>query len=270
MMGRMLALTVLATAGAMIASAGRAQDGGAAPADAGVPRAGRPRAHVAVTPDWLEGGARRSRSLVIALHGGSWNGRTPAQLAERLREELDAPARRAGLRLLVPVAPAQQDDETWQVPWVTPSGEAAVLSLLQQEVAAGRALPDRVSLAGHGAGATGALTLAARHPELLAAVAAWSGTPPPVWDEDGRVIALLDDPADGLWSVPVYLWTGTDDEHLDRDALALFTNRLRTAAAQRGGPGLSWEQGPGGHGYGPRGPDAGLAFLKGRRRQRRR
>ncbi|MHC5211596.1 MAG: alpha/beta hydrolase-fold protein [Planctomycetota bacterium] len=248
-------IALMVTLCASFASAGRSQDAGGGPA---------------LVPDVLEGGRSRSRVLVIALHGGSWSGHSPRHLAERLRDELDAPVRRQGMRLLVPVAPALEQGRTWQVPWVQPAGEAAVLSLLQQELAADRVLPDRVSLAGHGAGATGALTVAARHPDLFAAVAAWSGTPSPVWGPDGRVVDLLDDPAEGLWRVPVYLWTGTDDEHIDRDTLRLFVNRLRNAAEQRGGPGLTWEQGPGGHGYGPRGPEPGLVFLKGRRKQQRR
>src|SRR5262245_28096245 len=53
----------------------------------------------------LVGGRPNGRALVVALHGGSWTGRTPPQLAERLRTELDGEARRAGLRLIVPVAP---------------------------------------------------------------------------------------------------------------------------------------------------------------------
>jgi poly(3-hydroxybutyrate) depolymerase len=218
-------------------------------------------------PDALEGGRTRSRVLVVALHGGSWSGLGPLALAERLHADLDAPVRRAGMRLLVPVAPAPQSDAHWQVPWTQPSGEASVLALLQHELAAGRALADRVSIVGHGAGATGALAVAARHPDLFAAVAAWSGTPSPVWNAEGRVVGLVDDPADGLWRVPVFLWTGTDDEHLDRDALDLFVSRMRHLAGQRGGPGLVWEQGPGGHGYGPRGPGPGLEFVGGRRRQ---
>jgi poly(3-hydroxybutyrate) depolymerase len=263
---RIIRLCLWLALSAACAAATRAQDAGAPPADRDAPAERRSGPSAAV-PDALEGGRSRSRVLVIALHGGSWNDRTPRQLAGRLLEELDAPARSLGLRLLVPVAPAQQDDARWQVPWVQPDGEAAVLALLQQELKAKRALPDRVSLAGHGAGATGALTVAARHPDLFAAVAAWSGTPPPLWNADGRVVGLVDDPADGLWRVPVYLWTGTDDEHLDRDTLRLFVTRLRDVAEQRGGPGLTWEQSPGGHGYGPSGPATGLGFLKSKRRQ---
>jgi pimeloyl-ACP methyl ester carboxylesterase len=217
----------------------------------------------------LVGGRPNSRALVVALHGGSWTGRTPPQLAERMRAELDGEARRAGLRLVVPVAPASSEDDAWQVPWRTAAGEALVLRVISDELEGGRVDPRRIHLAGHGAGATGALHLAARHPELIAGVAAWSGAPSPLWDDERRVVGLADDPVAGLREVAVYLWTGVDDEHLDRAALALLTAGLRR---QRDGPGalpLVIESGEGGHGYGP-GPRAGLRFLALQRKPARR
>ena len=208
----------------------------------------------------LVGGRLNSRALVVALHGGSWTGKTPPQLAERMRAELDGEARRAGLRLVVPVAPDSGEGEEWQVPWLSPAGEALVLRVISDELEAGHVDPRRIHLAGHGAGATGALQLAARHPEIIAGVAAWSGVPSPLWDADRRVVGLVGDPVAGLRDVAVYLWTGSDDEHLDRAALALFIDGLRR---QRGVPRsrpLLVDSGEGGHGYGP-GPRAGLRFL---------
>jgi len=216
----------------------------------------------------LVGGRTNARALVVALHGGSWTGRTPRQLAERLLAELDGEARRAGLRLVVPVAPSNERDEQWQVPWLTPQGEADVLSVLSSELESGRADPRRLHLAGHGAGATAALHLAARHPELIAGVAAWSGTPAPLWDEGGRVVGLVDDPVAGLAEVSVYLWTGADDPHLDRAALELLTSGLRRQR-EGGGQPLLIESGAGGHGYGES-PRAGLRFLAEQRKTARR
>jgi len=228
------------------------------------PPATTARAPAAPADAPLVGGRVNSRALVIVLHGGSWTGRTPPQLAERMRAELDGEARRAGLRLVVPVAPDGGEDDEWQVPWLTAAGEALVLRVITDEVEAGRVDPRRIHLAGHGAGATGALHLAARHPELIAGVAAWSGAPSPLWDEERHVVGLAGDPVAGLREVAVYLWTGSDDEHLDRAALALLTDGLRR---QRDGPRsrpLLIESGAGGHGYGP-GPRAGLRFLAGQR-----
>jgi acetyl esterase/lipase len=218
-------------------------------------------APAAPTPEApLVGGRLNSRALVVALHGGSWTAKTPPQLAERMRAELDGEARRAGLRLVVPVAPDSGEGEEWQVPWLTPAGEALVLRVISDEVEAGRVDPRRIHLAGHGAGATGALHLAARHPEIIAGVAAWSGAPSPVWDEKRRVIGLASDPVAGLRDVAVYLWTGTDDEHLDRAALALLVDGLRRQRDVPRSRPLLIESGEGGHGYGP-GPRAGLRFL---------
>ena len=230
-----------------------------------LPALGPSAAHVDEPLDALVGGQPKARALVVALHGGSWTGRTPRQLAERLLADLDGEARRAGLRLVVPIAPAAGRDEEWQVPWLAPPGEALVLRVLSDEIEARRADPRRLLLAGHGAGATAALHLAARHPELVAAVAAWSGTPAPLWDGPRRGVGLVDDPVAGLSDVAVYLWTGADDDHLDREALELFTDGLRR---QRDGPGsrpLLIESGPGGHGFGD-GPRAGLRFLAGQRK----
>ena len=217
----------------------------------------------------LVGGRTNARALVVALHGGSWTGHKPRQLAERMLAELDGEARRAGLRLVVPVAPSNEHepgrDEPWQVPWLTPQGEADVLGILSRELESGRIDSRRLHLAGHGAGATAALHLAARHPELIAGVAAWSGTPAPLWDEDGRVVGLADDPVTGLAGVAVYVWTGTDDRHLDDAALQLFTSGLRRQREAGGGRPLRIESGAGGHGYGES-PRAGLRFLAEQRR----
>ena len=256
-----LALSVaLAAAGAVCAATARAQSA--------------PSAKV------LEGGRRHARALAVALHGGSWKGASPEELAERTLTELSSAASRAGLRLLVPCAPADQSGADGVVPWLTPAGEARVLSLLDDEVAAGRADRQRLYLVGHGAGATGALTLAARHPDRIAAVAAWSGTPEPLWDRDRRVVGLAGDVIAGLSTVPVYLWTGSDDRALDADALRLFVAGMqRTHAADTHAADASntrprrgdaprtfvWEQAPGGHGYGPEGPEPGLRFVAGHR-----
>jgi poly(3-hydroxybutyrate) depolymerase len=227
-------------------------------------------------PPVLEGGARSSRALVIALHGGSWKDPDPGRLAERCLDDLSDAARRAGLRLLVPVAPAPEAgggrEHVYQVPWLLPEGEALVLALIEGECAGRRADPARICLAGHGAGATGALVLAARHAGRIAGVAAWSGTPAPLWDEHRRVIGLVDDPVPALRDVPVYLWTARDDPWLDRAALGLFTRGLE-AQRQAPAPGaartadlLLVADETGGHGYGVAGPAAGLRFLKAQRR----
>lgn len=227
-------------------------------------------------PIVLEGGRSGSRGLVIALHGGTWTGKPARERADRLKTDLSADARRASLRLLVPVAPepgepgAGKHGQPWHVPWLSPEGDALVLALIEQELESGRADPRRVYLAGHGAGATGALMLAARHHDLIAGVAAWSGVPSPLWDENRRVIGLTEDVVAGLRRVPVYLWSGEDDEVIDRETLGFFVRAMRQQAEQLDGAELRWEQGPGEHGFGAQGAGCGLRFLKKQRKQHRR
>lgn len=214
----------------------------------------------------LEGGKERSKSLVIVLHGGSWRPRPAVQLARSALEALSAEARRRKLRLLAPVAPIQCRTT---VPWLEGPGEALVLDLIDREVDAGRAHADRVYLAGHGSGATAALVLASRHPQRFAAVAAWSGTPPPLWGETQEVVGLAPDPVPGLKGVPVYLWSGNEDPVLDREALRFFVESMKDAADLDSSYELDWDRGPGGHDYGEEGPREGLKFLRARRRQER-
>ncbi|MGQ0553454.1 MAG: PHB depolymerase family esterase [Planctomycetota bacterium] len=238
-----------------------------------------PAARPTTSPTPLVGGQERSRALLVALHGGSWKGRAPQQLAERLLRDFTGEARRAGLRLLVPIAAAADGGVSanaeaggdpvgqsgWSVPWTSAAGQAQVLELITAELRSGRIDARRIYLAGHGAGATGALQVAARNPEVFAGVAVWSGTPAPLWDEHQQVIGLVDDPLPGLRGVPVYVWSGTDDEALDRGALALLLAGLREP---RSAPVLI-ESGLGGHGLGP-GPRAGLQFLRKQLKQQRR
>lgn len=212
----------------------------------------------------LEGGLSGSKALVIALHGGSFDDLPPAELARRLVTDLSSEARAAGLRLLVPVAPPQPaaGAARYVVPWLQPEGEALVWALVRREVAACRADARRIHLAGHGAGATGALTLAARRPDLVAGVAVWSGTPEPLWDEDRRVVGLAEPVIQGLRSVPVFLFTARDDPVLDRAALGFLVEGLQRQADATGSQGLLWIEGEGGHGFGRAGPARGLRFLR--------
>jgi pimeloyl-ACP methyl ester carboxylesterase len=265
-------------------------------------------------PEVLEGGRKRSRRLVLVLHGGSYRPRTPRELAERALEPLDDAARRLGLRTVAPLVPdgwlswdrdgsqealgattgqggSSPDGNDASTIWASPEGEALVLAYLDRELLRKRVDPDRVYLAGHGAGATAAVQLAARNPGRFAALALWSGTPSPVWAWPGaaadakgtmsgsqvssaraapRVVGLVDQPVPRLADVGVYLWTGLDDEILDREALGLFVARMRQHEELGLGHVLVWETGPGGHDYGPRGARAGLEFLKGCRRTVRR
>jgi hypothetical protein len=266
-----------------------------------IPRSAPALQERVAAPIVLEGGRPRARALLIALHGGSFSGAEPLQLAERCRDELSAAAREAGLRLLVPVAPDEQaslslgarggpalhggapertargppgvqpgiqpgiQPGAHQVPWLLPAGEARVLGLIEAELAARRADAARIYLAGRGAGATGALLLAARHATRIAGVAAWSGTPPPLWDAERRVVGLAEDPVAGLAGVPVYLWTARDDTLLDRAVLELFTAGLRAGSSARGPRRLLVEDETGGHGYGEAGPGTGLRFLRAQR-----
>ncbi len=219
----------------------------------------------------LEGGRERSRILIVVLHGGSWKPTPALELARRALRELDDDARQLGLRLLAPVAPPSAvdpgEDFDPSLPWLTPAGEDTVLRVVREAVGkGGRTDPLRIHLAGHGSGATAAIHLAARYPDLFAGVAAWSGTPSPLWNAERRVVGLVDDPVPKLNPVSVYLWTATDDPVLDRGALARFVDGMvRQRAGGDGAPWL-WEQGEGHHGYGP-GPEAGLRFLKQQRRR---
>ena len=216
-------------------------------------------------PAALEGGLPGSHALVVALHGGSFGGRPPAELARRLLTDLSSEARAAGLRLLVPIAPAVPDAvdaEHYVVPWLQPDGEALVWSLVRRETASRRSDPGRILLAGHGAGATGALTLAARHPELVAGVAAWSGTPEPLWDDQHHVVGLAEPVVEGLRDVPVFLFSARDDPILDRTALGLLVEGLRAQEQATGTAQLVWLEGEGGHSFGKAGPARGLRFLR--------
>ena len=223
-------------------------------------------------PHYLQGGLEGSRALVVALHGGSWKRTAPKTLAERALRDLSSDARRTKLRLVVPIAPKEASTpdlhQDGTVPWISPVGEETVLTLIHQEVAFGRADPARIYLAGHGSGATAALMLGARHPEIFAAVAAWSGTPSPLWNEEREVIGLLEDPAEGLTHLPVYLFTSKEDEVLDRDALRLFVKGMEAREGEDLSAPFLWHQGKGGHDFGSAGPGRGLRFLRSFRKQR--
>jgi poly(3-hydroxybutyrate) depolymerase len=221
-----------------------------------------PLARAADAPVVLQGGLPGSRALVVALHGGSFRGRPPLERAQQLLADLSSEARATSLRLLVPVAPEPPPGEDYVSPWLLPAGEAAVWNLVAAETAAHRVDAARVYLVGQGAGATGALTLAARRPDLVAGVAAFSGTPAPLWDESHRVIGLAEPVVAGLRKIPVFLFTARDDPLLDRDALRFFVDGMTRQKKECGGPGLTWIEGEGGHGFGSNGPARGLRFLK--------
>ena len=220
-------------------------------------------------PRVLEGGARRARTLVIVLHGNTATGRPAEERAAGLLAELDGAARAAGVRLLVPAGPAP--DRPDGVGWLQPEGESLVWGLVRRETASGRADRQRVSLAGHGAGGTAALTLAARHPERVAGVAAWSSAPAPVWDDEGRVVGLVEDLVSGLARVPTWIWTARDDPLLDREALGQLLAGLARADASATRPVERFrvEAAQGGHGLGSDGPREGLVFLARQRRRQR-
>lgn len=209
------------------------------------------------SPEPLEGGRKGARALVVVLHGGSFKPRTQVELARDAVAALSSTAEELGLRLLAPLAP----DSPGTTPWLDEAGEARMLALVDLEVRRRRAHRDRVYLAGHGSGATAAIHLAARHPERFAAIACWSGTPSPVWDDSRNVVGLVDDPVPRLRDVPVYLWTGSDDRWLDRSALQWFVDDFAARATGDDRFHLTWEEGEGGHGYGRDGPTRGLAFL---------
>ena len=228
-------------------------------------------------PAALEGGRRGARTVVVVLHGGSFRPREPDELARRARDALDADAKRLGLRLLVPVAPAELLAASRTAglgsPWASAAGRELVLALLDAERAHRRLDPRRVHLAAHGAGVAAAVHLAAAHPRRFAGLALWSGTPEPLWErtEDGgrRLVGLAGDPVPRLSGVPVYLWTGDEDELLDRAVLERFVTGMRAAAREDGGrTRLRRAHGPGGHDHGP-GPREGLRFLKSLPRARR-
>lgn len=221
-------------------------------------------------PLCLHGGSRGASALVIVLPGGSFRGASAEERARRALGEVSHDARRLRLAVLVPLPP---EDEATSVPFLEPAGETLVLTLLDEALEDTRLDPDRVTLAGFGAGATAALGLAAKHPRRFAAVAVWSGTPPPLWErrpDGGReLVGLAGDPVAGLGGVPVYLFTAEDDRVLDRACLALFVDGMRTAAARDPAWSLTWEQGRGGHAFGAKGPWKGLRFLAGHRRRSR-
>jgi poly(3-hydroxybutyrate) depolymerase len=219
-------------------------------------------------PVVLHGGLPGSRALVVALHGGSFRGRPPLERAQQLLADLSSDARRVGLHLVVPVAPeppaalGPEAGGDYVSPWLLPEGEALVWKLVDAEKEARRLDPSRLYLVGQGAGATAALTLAARRPERLAGVAAFSGTPSPLWDEKHHVIGLAEPVVESLRRVPVFLFTARDDPLLDRDALRCFVDGMTRQKKEKGGPGLTWVEGEGGHGFGTNGPARGLRFLK--------
>ncbi len=245
-----------------------------------------------MAPAPLEGGRPRSRKLVLVLHGGSFRPRSPRDLAERALAPLTDDAERLGLRLLAPVAPSSWLSGGYRASsersaeasdpatlWASPAGETLVLHLIAEELRQKRADPRRIYLAGHGAGATSALELAARHPQLFAGLALWSGTPAPLWQRgDGaaqgasvasvepKVVGLVGDPVPALATVPVYLWTGAQDGILDRKALAMFVQQMQGQLDAGAGHVFQWTEQPGAHDYGPQGPGAGLQFLRDRKK----
>jgi len=218
----------------------------------------------------LHGGRKGARALVVLLHGGSFKGTSAEELARRSLGEVSADARREGLALLVPVAPAGCTSST---PFLEPAGEAAMLAALDAELARRTLDPGRVTLAGFGSGGAAALVLAARHSARFAAVAVWSASPPPLWEAQPaggrRVVGLAPDPVPGLSGVPVYLFSADDDRILDRDCLAFFVGAMSAASARDPAWQLRWERGHGGHGFGDDGPRAGLHFLAGHRQRER-
>lgn len=224
-------------------------------------------------PKTLRAGPRRAACLVIALHGGSWNHKSSEELARGLLNELEGPAKRAGVRLLVPILPDAARDwrgstpspegttiHDGRVPWMSPPAEAALLALIEAEL--GRGVdPERVGLAGHGAGGTAALLLTARHPERFNGVALWSSSPSPLWDAEGRVVGLVEDPVPRLSGLGLFLYTSDDDAWLDREALRRLERSWEAQLLGKGGRALIRERGSGGHGFGKRGALNGLRAL---------
>jgi len=234
-----------------------------------------PSAEPAPGPKVLEGGLAKSRALLVALHGSSRRFKSSEELARALLNELDAPARRAGVRVLVPVLPDAA--RGWRgrtegrhgtlvhdgsVPWISPPGEAAVRELIDHALEHTRVDPERVGLGGHGAGGTAALLLAAREPERFSGLVLWSSSPAPLWDDQQRVVGLAQDPVPRLRGLGLYLWTGDDDEILDRAAVALLLERWDAELQRDGGRAAIHEHGEGGHGFGKRGARRGLEAFK--------
>ncbi|GJM20859.1 MAG: hypothetical protein DHS20C15_07740 [Planctomycetota bacterium] len=231
-----------------------------------------------LTPDQpkvLEGGLRSSRAVLVALHGGSRRFKSSEELARALLNELDAPARRVGVRILVPVLP--DEARGWRgetqgpqgvtvhdgsVPWISPPGEQAVRDLVTRAVERERADPERVGLAGHGAGGSAAILLAARDPQRFSGLVLWSTSPAPYWDAQQRVNGLVEEPVPRLRGLGLYLWTGEDDEQLDRPAVALLLDGWAAEVKRAGGRSAIHEHGEGGHGFGKQGVRRGLKAFK--------
>lgn len=242
----------------------------------GIPEpVGASRAGPARAPEVLEAGLRSSRAVLVALHGSSRQAKSSEELARALRNELHAAARRAKVRVLVPVLPDAA--RGWRgetegphgllvhdgsVPWASPPGAAAVTAVVDGLLEDGRADPERVGLGGHGAGGTAALLLAARDPARFSGLVLWSSSPAPLWDEQRRVVGLVEDPVPRLRGLGLYLWTGDDDAVLDRASVALLLESWDAEQRRAGGRAPIHEHGEGGHGFGERGARRGLQAFK--------
>ncbi len=135
----------------------------------------------------------KGRGLFVALHGGG-EGRARAEGATRLQSIGDC-------YWFFPQCP--EDSPTG---WTSPEAERLVMDLID---AAKRCLdvdPNRVYITGTSMGGFGTWGLAARHPDVFAAAAAFAGSPPTDSAEGGRSGVFAN-----LYHVPISFYHSLDD-----------------------------------------------------------
>lgn len=111
------------------------------------------------------------RALLLALHDGAKGGKDGTAVVGRGRDAATLyreAARARGWILLCPTAVV--------APWTAPGNEPLLLAWLDEACARYAVDLDRVYVAGHGMGADGAVAFAARRLDVVAALAASSGT----------------------------------------------------------------------------------------------
>ncbi len=126
---------------------------------------GTEQRYVLVVPGGFD--AARPHDALVALHG---HGSDRWQFVRDERDECRAARDAAAKRGMLFVSP----DYRAKTSWMGPKAEADLAQIIAE--LKGRYGTDRVFLCGGSMGASSALTFAARHPELVAGVAAMNGT----------------------------------------------------------------------------------------------
>ena len=115
----------------------------------------------------------RPTPLLVGLHGGAAGGKSGDVVLGSGRDAGLLYLRGCQARGWLLVCPTAQ-----VAPWAAPANDPFLLSVLEEVEATWNVDPDRVFLAGHASGGTGAWALGSRHTDLFAGVAPMASTAP--------------------------------------------------------------------------------------------